>query len=195
MARELCVAGGSVVCSLCNVWPSACGSCSIWPLVTLKLNVHKITPLKTGKKNLNLYSPLTGTCQIGPFSSPTSHNVQKLRNGLSNVVLLLWWKQLKLASFKNLRMEQENEGNILPEKVMEEESKKHFFLYPLLSGSLLPGGLILPVLSSALWCWMTAESFRAVTSVGLNRMICALLLILVVMALNLKGCFHFHFYF
>ncbi|XP_019387111.1 PREDICTED: centromere protein R [Crocodylus porosus] len=47
-------------------------------------NVHRVTPLKTGKKNLNLYSPLTGTCQIGPFSSPTSHNVQKLRNGLSN---------------------------------------------------------------------------------------------------------------
>ncbi|XP_019356723.1 PREDICTED: centromere protein R isoform X3 [Gavialis gangeticus] len=49
-----------------------------------KENVHRVTPLKTGKKNLNLYSPLTGTCQIGPFSSPTSHNVQKLRNGLSN---------------------------------------------------------------------------------------------------------------
>ncbi|NXE51439.1 CENPR protein, partial [Casuarius casuarius] len=42
------------------------------------------TPLKTKKKNLNSYSPTTGTCQMSPFSSPTSHNVQNLRNGLSN---------------------------------------------------------------------------------------------------------------
>ncbi|NWX86446.1 CENPR protein, partial [Nothoprocta pentlandii] len=42
------------------------------------------TPLKTKKKNLNSYSPTTGTCQMSPFSSPTSHNVQNLRNGSSN---------------------------------------------------------------------------------------------------------------
>uniref|UniRef100_A0A8C6YLN0 Integrin subunit beta 3 binding protein n=1 Tax=Nothoprocta perdicaria TaxID=30464 RepID=A0A8C6YLN0_NOTPE len=33
------------------------------------------TPLKTKKKNLNSYSPTTGTCQMSPFSSPTSHNI------------------------------------------------------------------------------------------------------------------------
>ncbi|NXE82442.1 CENPR protein, partial [Cochlearius cochlearius] len=42
------------------------------------------TPLKTKKKNLNSYSPTTGTCQMSPFSSPTSHNVQTLRNDPSN---------------------------------------------------------------------------------------------------------------
>uniref|UniRef100_A0A493TT95 Integrin subunit beta 3 binding protein n=1 Tax=Anas platyrhynchos platyrhynchos TaxID=8840 RepID=A0A493TT95_ANAPP len=41
------------------------------------------TPL-TKKKNLNLYSPTTGTRQISPFSSPTSRNARDLRNGLSN---------------------------------------------------------------------------------------------------------------
>ncbi|NWZ20320.1 CENPR protein, partial [Asarcornis scutulata] len=41
------------------------------------------TPL-TKKKNINLYSPTTGTRQISPFSSPTSHNARDLRNGLSN---------------------------------------------------------------------------------------------------------------
>uniref|UniRef100_A0A8C8STJ2 Centromere protein R n=1 Tax=Pelusios castaneus TaxID=367368 RepID=A0A8C8STJ2_9SAUR len=47
-----------------------------------KQNTHEATPLKTRKKNLNLYSPTTGTCQISPFSSPTRHNVEKLRNNL-----------------------------------------------------------------------------------------------------------------
>ncbi|NWJ07704.1 CENPR protein, partial [Crypturellus undulatus] len=42
------------------------------------------TPLKTKKKSLNSYSPTTGTCQMSPFSSPTSHNIQDPRNGLSN---------------------------------------------------------------------------------------------------------------
>ncbi|KAM6415296.1 centromere protein R [Rhynochetos jubatus] len=42
------------------------------------------TPLKTTKKNLNSYSPTTGTCQMSPFSSPTSHNAQNLRNHPSN---------------------------------------------------------------------------------------------------------------
>ncbi|NXT44219.1 CENPR protein, partial [Pelecanoides urinatrix] len=42
------------------------------------------TPLKTKKKNLNSYSPTTGTCQMSPFSSPTSHNAQNLRNRPSN---------------------------------------------------------------------------------------------------------------
>ncbi|XP_053893086.1 centromere protein R isoform X2 [Malaclemys terrapin pileata] len=49
-----------------------------------KENPHEATPLKTRKKNLSSYSPTTGTCQISAFSSPTSHNVQKLGNGLSN---------------------------------------------------------------------------------------------------------------
>ncbi|XP_047917960.2 centromere protein R isoform X1 [Anser cygnoides] len=48
-----------------------------------KYNPSEATPL-TKKKNLNSYSPTTGTCQISPFSSPTSHNAQDLRNGLSN---------------------------------------------------------------------------------------------------------------
>ncbi|KFP13791.1 Centromere protein R, partial [Egretta garzetta] len=42
------------------------------------------TPLKTKKKNLKSYSPTTGTCQMSPFSSPTSHNAQTLRNDPSN---------------------------------------------------------------------------------------------------------------
>ncbi|XP_025930367.1 centromere protein R isoform X2 [Apteryx rowi] len=49
-----------------------------------KDNPSEATPLKTKKKNLNSYSPTTGTCQMSPFSSPTSHNVQNLKNGLSN---------------------------------------------------------------------------------------------------------------
>ncbi|NXE12761.1 CENPR protein, partial [Lophotis ruficrista] len=42
------------------------------------------TPLKTRKKNLSSYSPTTGTRQMSPFSSPTSHDAQSLRNGPSN---------------------------------------------------------------------------------------------------------------
>ncbi|NWW47411.1 CENPR protein, partial [Pedionomus torquatus] len=42
------------------------------------------TPLKTSKKDLKSYSPTTGTCQMSPFSSPTSHNEQDLRNHPSN---------------------------------------------------------------------------------------------------------------
>ncbi|NXA03912.1 CENPR protein, partial [Sapayoa aenigma] len=38
------------------------------------------TPQKTKKKNQNFYSPTTGTCQMSPFSSPTSHNTQNPRN-------------------------------------------------------------------------------------------------------------------
>ncbi|NWS72284.1 CENPR protein, partial [Crotophaga sulcirostris] len=37
-----------------------------------------MTPLKFRKKNLNSYSPTTGTRQMSPFSSPTSYNAQKL---------------------------------------------------------------------------------------------------------------------
>lgn len=48
-----------------------------------KCNPSEATPL-TKKKNLNLYSPTTGTRQISPFSSPTSRNARDLRNGLSN---------------------------------------------------------------------------------------------------------------
>ncbi|KFP49575.1 Centromere protein R, partial [Cathartes aura] len=36
------------------------------------------------KKNLNSYSPTTGTRQMSPFSSPTNHNAQNLRNHPSN---------------------------------------------------------------------------------------------------------------
>ncbi|NWY60320.1 CENPR protein, partial [Chionis minor] len=42
------------------------------------------TPLKSKKKNLNSYSPTTGTRQMSPFSSPTSHNAQNLRKRPSN---------------------------------------------------------------------------------------------------------------
>uniref|UniRef100_A0A669PKX1 Integrin subunit beta 3 binding protein n=1 Tax=Phasianus colchicus TaxID=9054 RepID=A0A669PKX1_PHACC len=36
------------------------------------------------KQQLNCYSPTTGTCQISPFSSPSSHNAEDLRNCLSH---------------------------------------------------------------------------------------------------------------
>ncbi|XP_009285785.1 PREDICTED: centromere protein R [Aptenodytes forsteri] len=49
-----------------------------------KDNPSDATPLKTKKRNLNSYSPTTGTRQMSPFSSPTSHNVQNLRNRQSN---------------------------------------------------------------------------------------------------------------
>ncbi|XP_042320665.1 centromere protein R isoform X2 [Sceloporus undulatus] len=42
------------------------------------------TPLVSSKKNLQSYSPTTGTCLLSPFSSPKSNNVQEHRNGLSN---------------------------------------------------------------------------------------------------------------
>ncbi|KAM6262161.1 centromere protein R [Porphyrio hochstetteri] len=42
------------------------------------------TPVKTKKKNLDSYSPTTGTCQISPVSSPLSHNAQNLKNHPSN---------------------------------------------------------------------------------------------------------------
>ncbi|XP_035189712.1 centromere protein R isoform X2 [Oxyura jamaicensis] len=48
-----------------------------------KYKPSEATPL-TKKKNLNSYSPTTGTCRLSPFSSPTSHNAQGFRNGLSN---------------------------------------------------------------------------------------------------------------
>uniref|UniRef100_A0A8V0ZZ25 Integrin subunit beta 3 binding protein n=1 Tax=Gallus gallus TaxID=9031 RepID=A0A8V0ZZ25_CHICK len=56
---------------------------------SLKLDsVKKYNPVEASplakKKDLNSYSPTTGTCQISPFSSPTSHNAEDLRNGLSH---------------------------------------------------------------------------------------------------------------
>ncbi|NXL59811.1 CENPR protein, partial [Chordeiles acutipennis] len=42
------------------------------------------TPLKTKRKNLSSYSPTTGTRQMSPFSSPTSHHAHSLRNRPSN---------------------------------------------------------------------------------------------------------------
>ncbi|KAM9283352.1 centromere protein R [Morus bassanus] len=49
-----------------------------------KDNPSDATPLKTKQKNLNLYSPTTGTRQMSPFSSPMSHNAQNLRYRPSN---------------------------------------------------------------------------------------------------------------
>ncbi|XP_032552868.1 centromere protein R isoform X3 [Chiroxiphia lanceolata] len=45
-----------------------------------KDNPSDATPQKVKKKNLNSYSPTTGTCQMSPFSSPVSHNEQNPRN-------------------------------------------------------------------------------------------------------------------
>ncbi|NXL50870.1 CENPR protein, partial [Podilymbus podiceps] len=36
------------------------------------------------KKNLNCYSPTTGTCQMSPFSSPTRHNAENISSCPSN---------------------------------------------------------------------------------------------------------------
>ncbi|KFZ48337.1 Centromere protein R, partial [Podiceps cristatus] len=36
------------------------------------------------KKNLNCYSPTTGTCQMSPFSSPTRHNAENFSSCPSN---------------------------------------------------------------------------------------------------------------
>ncbi|KFO91883.1 Centromere protein R, partial [Buceros rhinoceros silvestris] len=49
-----------------------------------KDNPSDATPLKSKKKNLDSYSPTTGTRQMSPFSSPTSHNAQNLRDGPSS---------------------------------------------------------------------------------------------------------------
>ncbi|NXE95410.1 CENPR protein, partial [Menura novaehollandiae] len=38
------------------------------------------TPQKAKRKNLNSYSPTTGTRRMSPFSSPTSHSAQNPRN-------------------------------------------------------------------------------------------------------------------
>ncbi|XP_050162369.1 centromere protein R isoform X2 [Myiozetetes cayanensis] len=43
-------------------------------------NPSDATPQKVKKKNLNSYSPMTGTCQMSPFSSPVSHKEQNPRN-------------------------------------------------------------------------------------------------------------------
>ncbi|NXN30855.1 CENPR protein, partial [Nycticryphes semicollaris] len=42
------------------------------------------THLRTREEDLKSYSPTTGTCQMSPFSSPTSHIAQNLRNHPSN---------------------------------------------------------------------------------------------------------------
>ncbi|NWI02532.1 CENPR protein, partial [Tichodroma muraria] len=41
------------------------------------------TPKKARRSNLNSYSPTTGTCQMSPFSSPTSHRAQNPGNHLA----------------------------------------------------------------------------------------------------------------
>uniref|UniRef100_A0A8V1A0W1 Integrin subunit beta 3 binding protein n=1 Tax=Gallus gallus TaxID=9031 RepID=A0A8V1A0W1_CHICK len=55
---------------------------------SISLYLSFLTPVEASplakKKDLNSYSPTTGTCQISPFSSPTSHNAEDLRNGLSH---------------------------------------------------------------------------------------------------------------
>uniref|UniRef100_A0A8C5UIV1 CENPR protein n=1 Tax=Malurus cyaneus samueli TaxID=2593467 RepID=A0A8C5UIV1_9PASS len=38
------------------------------------------TPEKAKRRNLNFYSPTTGTCQMSPFSSPVGHSAQKPQN-------------------------------------------------------------------------------------------------------------------
>ncbi|XP_065410044.1 centromere protein R isoform X2 [Chrysemys picta bellii] len=92
-----------------------------------KENPHEATPLKTRKKNLSSYSPTTGTCQISAFSSPTSHNVQKLGNGLSNDPSLkldpstyssitkidIWCKGFSKAQDTTLLRKIENQGTRL----------------------------------------------------------------------------------
>uniref|UniRef100_A0A8C5UQ85 Uncharacterized protein n=1 Tax=Malurus cyaneus samueli TaxID=2593467 RepID=A0A8C5UQ85_9PASS len=35
---------------------------------------------KAKRRNLNFYSPTTGTCQMSPFSSPVGHSAQKPQN-------------------------------------------------------------------------------------------------------------------
>ncbi|NXW56997.1 CENPR protein, partial [Eurystomus gularis] len=49
-----------------------------------KDNPSDVTPLKTKKKNLNSYSPTTGTCKMSPFSSPASHKAPNLGSPPSN---------------------------------------------------------------------------------------------------------------
>ncbi|XP_065593779.1 centromere protein R isoform X2 [Cyrtonyx montezumae] len=48
-----------------------------------KCNPGEASPL-TKRNHPNSYSPTTGTRQMSPFSSPSSHNAQNLRNGLSH---------------------------------------------------------------------------------------------------------------
>ncbi|XP_062473569.1 centromere protein R [Pezoporus occidentalis] len=45
---------------------------------------HDATPLETKLKNLNAYSPTTGTREMSPFSSPMSHDAQTIKKHLSN---------------------------------------------------------------------------------------------------------------
>ncbi|XP_036243724.1 centromere protein R isoform X2 [Molothrus ater] len=40
-------------------------------------NAPEATPLKAKRRNLDLYSPTTGTCQLSPCSSPCSDRAQK----------------------------------------------------------------------------------------------------------------------
>ncbi|NWV42032.1 CENPR protein, partial [Grantiella picta] len=39
-----------------------------------------VTPEKVRRRNLNFFSPTTGTRQMSPFSSPVSHSAQNLTN-------------------------------------------------------------------------------------------------------------------
>ncbi|XP_006147591.1 centromere protein R isoform X2 [Tupaia chinensis] len=50
------------------------------------LEENSFDPSKTTrkKKSITTYSPTTGTCQISPFTSPTSSEEQEHRNGPSN---------------------------------------------------------------------------------------------------------------
>ncbi|KAM7046711.1 centromere protein R isoform 1-T2 [Acridotheres tristis] len=41
------------------------------------------SPQKAKRRNLGSYSPTTGTCQMSPFSSPTSHKAQNARSALA----------------------------------------------------------------------------------------------------------------
>nr|XP_040144711.1 centromere protein R isoform X3 [Ictidomys tridecemlineatus] len=50
-----------------------------------QLEENSFDPSKiTKKRSITAYSPTTGTCQMSPFSSPTSSKEQEPRNGPSN---------------------------------------------------------------------------------------------------------------
>ncbi|XP_008829299.1 centromere protein R [Nannospalax galili] len=55
---------------------------------SLKLDDHfeekSFDPSKISRKSITAYSPTTGTCQMSPFSSPTTPKEQEHRNGPSN---------------------------------------------------------------------------------------------------------------
>uniref|UniRef100_A0A8C5UJW9 Uncharacterized protein n=1 Tax=Malurus cyaneus samueli TaxID=2593467 RepID=A0A8C5UJW9_9PASS len=65
-------------------------------LWSFSINTSDATPEKAKRRNLNFYSPTTGTCQMSPFSSPVGHSAQKPQNppaqgelsGIAKIILL-----------------------------------------------------------------------------------------------------------